>query len=189
MHLTPISLLERIRKVNDPRSWFELVAIYQPWLRNWLQTHLVLSSDVDDLVQETLTTLVEELPHFRHNGRKGAFRAWLRQIMINRLREFRRKKKDFLNNSEEWLNQLADDKSVLSQIWDREHDEYIIKQLLKRISSDFEPITWQAFEAFVIHQQPASVVADQLNLTPGAVWTAKSHILKRLRQEAKDWLD
>lgn len=189
MHSTPISLLERLRTGTDTRSWHELVNIYEPWLRGWLLAHFLQNADADDVVQESLTVLVEELPAFQHNGRTGAFRSWLRQIVLNRLREFRRKKKDTLNTSEEILNQLADDNSTLSQLWDREHDEYIIKQLLKRIASDFEPITWQAFEAFVIQQQPANVVAQQLGITPGAVWTAKSHILKRLRQEAKDLLD
>ena len=35
----------------------------------------------------------------------------------------------------------------------------------------------------------AADVAVQLGISEGAVWTAKSHVLKRLRQVAKDLLD
>ena len=58
-----------------------------------------------------------------------------------------------------------------------------------RIAQDFQPITWQAFRAFVLEEKSATQVAAELGISAGAVWTAKSHVLKRLRQEARDWLD
>ena len=39
-------------------------------------------SDVDDLVQEVLAVVLRELPQFEHNGRTGAFRRWLRTILL-----------------------------------------------------------------------------------------------------------
>jgi hypothetical protein len=35
-------------------------------------------------VEDTLTILVKELPHFGHDLGRGAFRRWLRNITFNR---------------------------------------------------------------------------------------------------------
>jgi hypothetical protein len=43
--------------------------------------------------QEVLGVLVQELPYFRHDLSRGAFRRWLRTITVNRLSEFWRKQR------------------------------------------------------------------------------------------------
>lgn len=54
--------------------------------RGWLRRYALQTADADDLVQDVCGVLVSELPAFEHNGRRGAFRCWLRGIMVNRLR-------------------------------------------------------------------------------------------------------
>src|SRR5437588_352435 len=90
---TSVSLLERLRVHPDAASWKRLVDLYTPLIRRWLDRDGLQPSDNDDLVQEVLTTLVGELPHFRHNGQRGAFRRWLRVTTVNRLRDFWRKRR------------------------------------------------------------------------------------------------
>jgi RNA polymerase sigma-70 factor (ECF subfamily) len=169
------------------------VDLYEPWLRGQLRRHGLQAADADDVVQEILIVLMKQVANFRHNGRKGAFRAWLRGVIVNRLRELGRQRKysPLAGGSELALRleQLADDDSQLSQKWDREHDQHVVNQLLKRIAGDFEATTWQAFRAFVLEGQTAAEVAAVLGISQGAVWTAKSHVLKRLRQVARDLLD
>ena len=41
------------------------------------------AADADDLTQQVLTVVVRKLPAFRHSGRPGAFRAWLRAITVS----------------------------------------------------------------------------------------------------------
>src|SRR3954465_10428386 len=86
MHTTAVSLLDDLRRHPDGPSWRRFADLYQPWLRAWLRAQSLQSADVDDLVQEVLTVLLQEAPPFRHNGRKGAFRTWLRGITLNCLR-------------------------------------------------------------------------------------------------------
>ncbi len=193
MHTTPVSLLDRLRQRAEGPSWQEFVDLYEPWLRGQLQRYGLQAADADDVVQEILVVLIKQLSNFQHNGRKGAFRAWLRGVTVNRLRELGRQRKYTpLAGGSEFalhLEQLADDHSQQSQKWDREHDQHVVNQLLKRIAGDFEATTWQAFRAFVLEGRTAAEVADALGISQGAVWTAKSHVLKRLRQVAKDLLD
>jgi RNA polymerase sigma-70 factor (ECF subfamily) len=193
MQATPVSILERLRQSEDAAAWQQLVEIYQPWLRGWLRAHLLQTADVDDLVQDVLVVVLRELPNFRHNGRTGAFRTWLRGILLNRLREFRRQRSPSTapegDDPERRLANLADDQSELTRQWDREHDENMVKRLLQLIAADFEARTWQAFRAMVMEGRPAASVALELGMSVGAVWSAKSHVFKRLRQEAREMLD
>ena len=193
MNTTPVSLLEHLRSQPAGQSWQRFAELYQPWLRGQLRRHALQAADVDDLVQEVMVVLMKEVPNFQHNGRKGAFRAWLRGIAVNRLRELLREEKHALATAGSdfgaKLDQLADDQSQLSRLWDREHDQHVANQLLKTIAGDFEPKTWQAFRAFVLEGRTAAAVAAELGISEGAVWTAKSHVLKRLREVAKNLLD
>jgi RNA polymerase sigma-70 factor (ECF subfamily) len=193
MDTTPVSLLECLRTQPDDRTWRRLVDLYQPWLRRRLQGHGLEPADVDDLVQEVAAVLLKEAPHFQHNRRKGAFRTWLRGVVVNRLREFWRERKRHpearQSDVDLILEQLSDDHHPASELWDREHDQHVIQQLLKMIAADFDPKTWQAFQAFVIEERSAAAVAAELGISQGAVWTAKSHVLKRLREVAKDFVE
>ncbi len=193
MNTTSVSLLDRLRQRAEGPSWQEFVDLYEPWLRGQLRRHGLQAVDADDVVQEILIVLIKQVSNFQHNGRKGAFRAWLRGVTVNRLRELGRQRKYTpLAGGSEFalrLEQLADDHSQLSQTWDREHDQHVVNQLLKRIAGDFEATTWRAFRAFVLEGRTAAEVAAALGISQGAVWTAKSHVLKRLRQVARDLLD
>src|SRR5688572_12924982 len=85
---TSLSLLDRLCQSPDAGSWDRLVAAYSPLLRNWISRYDVQAADADDLVQDVLVVVMRELPSFRHNQQTGAFRTWLRRIVVNRLRNF-----------------------------------------------------------------------------------------------------
>jgi RNA polymerase sigma-70 factor (ECF subfamily) len=79
--------------------------------------------------------------------------------------------------------------SALSKLWDREHDEHVAASLMRRVQGDFAQATWQAFRRHVLEGEPAVQVAEALGLSLNSVLLAKSHVLKRLRQEAAGLVD
>src|SRR4051812_5495015 len=84
---TSASLLDQARG-RAAGAWDRLVALYAPLLDAWLTAAGLQPADREDLTQRVLVILVRQLPHFEHSGRPGAFRAWLRGITVNLLREF-----------------------------------------------------------------------------------------------------
>src|SRR5262245_60317412 len=158
---TPVSLLERLRLCPDEASWQRLVQLYTPWIQSWLRSQGLAGGDVDDLAQEVMLVLVRELPHFRHDLRRGAFRRWLRGIILNRLRAFWRARKD--SPAPATLNQLADPQSELSRTWDREHNAHVVRRLLELLEADFEPGTWQAFRLVVLEGKSSPEAARILD--------------------------
>jgi RNA polymerase sigma-70 factor (ECF subfamily) len=194
MSVTSATLLERLRDRNDAEAWRALVDLYTPLLTGWLRRYALQGADVDDLVQEVLGAVAREAPDFRHSGRAGAFRHWLRTILANRLREFWRTQRsqprgtgdsDFV----QMLDQLQDPDSGISHLWDQEHDRHVAGRLLARIEPQFTPSTWLAFRRVVLEEARPDAVAAELGLTVNAVFIAKSRVLQRLRQEARDLLD
>jgi RNA polymerase sigma-70 factor (ECF subfamily) len=186
---TSLSLLERLRSQPDETAWRRLDELYRPLIRRWLMRDLTLRDEAEDLVQDVLTVLVRELPHFQHQ-RPGSFRCWLRTITWNRLQAFRQLRQhrpqllaDDANGS--ILSQLEDPHSALSRQWDEEHDRYIIRRLMELIEPQFEPVTLQAFRRVVFEGATAAEVARDLKISVNAVLLAKSRVLKRLRQEGE----
>jgi RNA polymerase sigma-70 factor (ECF subfamily) len=56
------------------------------------------------------------------------------------------------------------------------------------IRSEFEERTWRAFWGVAVDDRPAAEVAAELGMSPGAVYIAKSRVLRRLREEFRDLL-
>ena len=194
MSETSHSLLERLRQRPEGDDWRQLVELYAPLLRAWLGRQGVQGADADDLVQEVLAVLVRELPRFEHNQRAGAFRRWLRLILVHRLRDFWRARQhrpepaggsDALRRLEE----LEDPDSGLSRLWDEEHDRHVVRRLLERIQGEVTPSTWQAFRRVVLEGKGEDSVAAELGLSVNAVFIAKSRVLHRLRREAGGLID
>jgi RNA polymerase sigma-70 factor (ECF subfamily) len=191
---TSLSLLQRTRAISDAGAWRRLVELYQPLIHGWLRRAQVPPQDADDLTQEVLALLVQEIPHFVHNGQTGAFRHWLKNITVNRMRAFWRAGRcrplatgdsDFLRT----LEQLEDADGEMSRSWDREHDDHVLRRLLELMASEFEPTTLQAFRRVALDGASAEEVATELGLSPGAVYVAKSRVLRRLREEALGLVD
>jgi RNA polymerase sigma-70 factor (ECF subfamily) len=194
MNLTSQSLLERLKHARpEAREWQRLQDLYLPLIRSWLARLPGIGDEISDLCQEVLVVVVRELPTFERQ-RDGAFRAWLRQITVNRLRAFwkARHKQPLAgrgDDTDRLLAQLADPHSDCARQWDREHDRHVFAKLLAMVKPHVEPDTWEAFTRFALEGRPAARVAQELAISENAVLLAKSRILKRLREEAAGLLD
>jgi RNA polymerase sigma-70 factor (ECF subfamily) len=134
--------------------------------------------------------MIHGLPGFERQ-REGSFRAWLRQITVNRVRTYRKKcgRRPLvgLDPTDGYLDRLAVDED-LAREWDKEHDRHVFDKLLAIVRSDFQPATWEAFLRFAIDGRPVAKVAEELGLSVNSVLQAKARILKRLREEAGELL-
>jgi RNA polymerase sigma-70 factor (ECF subfamily) len=183
MHETSATLLQRLLDHGDDDAWTRLTHLYTPLIRANLGRHLPQAADIDDLTQQVFTVVLEKLPEFRHSGRPGAFRAWLRGICVNRVRMFWRSRPASVPDPEAALRQLEDPDSALSRQWDREHDAFVFRRALEMIEGEFKPSTWQAFRRLALDNAEPEVVAAELGLTANAVFIARSRVLRRLRGE------
>lgn len=184
---TSLTLLDRLQQQPDPAAWERLVQIYAPLIGRWLARTPLQHADHEDLIQEVLRIVVQKVPEFQRR-REGSFRAWLRVVCANCLREHWRSEKyrplamgdtDFIKK----LQELEDAQSALAQEWDAEHDRLVVRRLLQLIEPQFESSTLEAFRRVVLEGQKPARVALDLNLSVNAVLLSKSRILRQLRRE------
>src|SRR4051812_15847092 len=156
-------------------------------IQSWLGRIPGLGDESADLAQEVFMVVFREAPRFDRR-REGSFRAWLRQVTVNKIRNDRRQRHRRpavgLDSTEGFLERLADPNGELAREWDRDHDRHVVEKLLAAVQPDFNPTTWQAFRRFGIDGEPAGKVAGELAISENAVILAKSRVLKRLREEA-----
>jgi len=194
---TSLALIDQLAEESDEACWQRLFDLYSPLLDRWLQQYEVQAADRDDLVQDVLMVIMRELPSFRHSQRKGAFRTWLRRILVNRLRNFWRQRgrdvsagnsigdKDFSRR----LQEFEAPKGELADLWDLEHNQYLVRRLLDLVEPRFSETTQQVFRRLALDGASASEVAAEFHLTLGAVFTAKSRVLRELRQLGQGMID
>lgn len=66
-----------------------------------------------------------------------------------------------------------------------EHDRRVMERLLHQIRPRFAGKTWDAFYRQVFEQQSVLDVSVALEMSPGAVYVARSRVLNALRTEAR----
>ena len=190
---TSASLLDGLRLAPQDEAWRQLVELYSPLIRNWLLRNGAAPGDVDDVAQEVLLVVVRRIGEFRREPRTGAFRNWLRTITVNCLRDHWRGKNKLpaVGGSDfgEFINQLEDPHSGVSDQWSREHDEHVIRYLLNRIRPRFAVNTWRAFQRFALENASADEVARELDISPNAVFIAKSRVMAMLRRQGRGLID
>jgi RNA polymerase sigma-70 factor (ECF subfamily) len=93
--VSSIDLVARAQ-AGDADALNDLCARYLPRLHRWAHGRLPASArgmlDTHDLVQDTLTRVVNNLGHFepRH---EGAFQGYVRQALLNRIRDWGRRQR------------------------------------------------------------------------------------------------
>jgi RNA polymerase sigma-70 factor (ECF subfamily) len=187
---TSLSLLDELRTGENSVAWNRLVGLYSPLLHRWIARYDTLQpADVDDLVQDVLLAISREIRQFDHRGQAGSFRAWLKAILLNRLRAFWRRRANHPgavggSDFQRRLDELADNGSTASRMWDSEHDRHVMHQLLEHVRPRFADQTWRAFSRQVVDGAEASSVAAEMGMPLHSIYAAKSRVLAALRAEA-----
>ncbi len=188
MHTTSVSLLERLRKPDDQAAWTRFVQLYTPFIWYWARRRGCERQEAEDLVQDVLEQLVRKLPKFRYDPGKS-FRAWLRTVTVNKLRDKRKQRGPPLTiSSDSRLDEIPSPEGD-DDLDETEYRQHLINRALQLMQSDFAPTTWKACWELVVSERPAQEIATELGITVGAVYAAKFRVLARLREELAGLMD
>lgn len=178
------SLLERLRNPNEQEAWNRFADLYTPLLYYWLRRLGLSENDAADQVQEIFLVLVAKLPIFEYR-RDGTFRGWLRTLTLNKYREAQRRKR--LPIVDGLFDVPTHDPRPRQE--EAEYRGHIVKQMLHILEDQFPPSTWEYFHAYVVEGRDPQAVAAQFRVSVGTVYTAKSKVLSRLREELAGLLE
>ncbi|MBC8352708.1 MAG: sigma-70 family RNA polymerase sigma factor [Planctomycetes bacterium] len=191
---TSSSLLEAVR-AWDGEAWSRLVDLYGPVVyRRGLLAHFD-DQTAKDVVQEVFTAVARSIGGFERQSQKGSFRAWLRTITDNKIRDVIRRRVSEPQGTGgtvaqtllvEMSRPTTGDTSGFS---DDDEKTLLIRQALARIKGEFKDHNWQAFWRMAVDGQTSEEVATELGLKAAAVRQAKVRILRRLKHELGELFD
>ena len=185
--------LNAIRDDPSNQGWQRLLDLYGPFIRAILARRNIHGAEADDVVQAVLTVVVRRLKEFDRQ-REGSFRAWLRTITVNSLRNYSRSSARQAQGTgsddvQQLLLQLDDPRSDISRYWNVEHDRFVLSYMFNQVKNEFRDRTWRAFEMLAIEERPVAEVCEELDITSNAAFIARSRVMKRLRSLADELLD
>jgi RNA polymerase sigma-70 factor (ECF subfamily) len=175
------SLLERLRqRPCDQTAWKEFVDLYAPLVRACVQKRGFSGQDRENLVAECMKMIFVELPEFvYHDEDEYSFRSWLEFIVLHLC--LTQRKKWPTPSLPDGVEPVVPD--TVEDFIKRESLRYLlVRRTLQLTKRAFEPIIWRACK-LLVKGLPARDVASRLRMTVAAVYTAKSRVLARLRQE------
>jgi RNA polymerase sigma-70 factor (ECF subfamily) len=185
------TLLVRLQ-ANEDDAWRRLDHVYGPVVLGWCHGAGLRSDDAADVKQEVFRSVAEAIADFRRDKPGDSFRGWLWRITQNKLRDFFRRQRQqpaaaggttFRQQLQEIpLDGPADEESLPPGPSDEETGG-VFRRALELVRSEFAENTWQAFWGVTVAGQSAAEVAAALGMSAGAVYVAKSRVLRRLREE------
>ena len=178
------NLLDRLR-CCDANAWTRLIRLFGPKVYQWCRAAGLQPDDAADVGQEVFRAVVGGVGRLRRQGPADTFGGWLWRITQHKLRDYWRQRgrrpEAFGGSSiRRWIEQVPDQysrDSGSSSEFER------LMAALATVQADVESRTWQAFWLVTIEGWTAREAAGRLAMSRGAVYVAKSRVLRRLRDE------
>ncbi|QEG43197.1 RNA polymerase sigma factor [Roseimaritima ulvae] len=181
---TRASLILRLRDAADVVAWDEFTEVYAPVVFRVARRQGLQPADADDLVQEVLCAVARTVTQWIERDDRGSFRAWLFRIARNMSINFltRRRYQPWSRGGDLAVERFAAiEASDVSSEFDMEYRREIFTRASEIVRGRVSPTTWKAFYRTSVEQQSVDAVAQQLGVSPGSVYIARSRVLKRLR--------
>ena len=187
---TPTTLLQRVRDLQDEKSWGEFVALYEPLLLSYVRGRVAPETDARDIVQDIFLTLLRVLPTFELDRVRGRFRTWLWRITSNAIiddsRRQRRHKKSRSPLPDDFAESVSDDRKP-DEEWLRAHRQRILEYVLSQMRDQTHEKTWHCFEQHILGERGCAEVAAEVGLTANAVCANSIRVLAKVRARCAEY--
>jgi RNA polymerase sigma-70 factor (ECF subfamily) len=187
--LTRPSLLLRVRNPLDADAWRQFVELYAPLVYQFGRRRGLQDADAADLAQTVFAALARDLRRFDYDPDRGSFRGWLLVVVRNQLvKQLARERRTATVGSGGDDSLLAEipDRQSDEAVWDEEYERRLFRWAAERVRVDFEERSWRAFWLAAVDGLPPKEVARELGMSVGAVYTAKSRVLDRMKQAIEE---
>ncbi|MDX2036177.1 MAG: sigma-70 family RNA polymerase sigma factor [Isosphaeraceae bacterium] len=179
-------LLSQLFLPDSDAAWAVFIGRYAPLIEARCRKARLQSADVDDIRSAVFTALLRALRDFRHDP-AHRFRGYIQTIVDNAIRSHWR----VLSRRPGWVGNggdtaLPEPLARLSGELDDQMREGFksYDQVIDTVRFEVGPVAWGAFWLTTHENLTGAEAAEQLGISPSAVYTAKSRIIKTLRKRA-----
>ena len=182
------SLLVRVRDPADGPAWVQFVDIYAPLIYGYARKKSLQDADAADVTQEVLRAVAPAIRRLDYDPGRGSFRGWLFTIVRNELRTFMSRQGRQARGSGDtealaFLQAQPEPASDEEAAWSAEYERRLFSWAAEQVRPTFAETTWQAFCRTAVEGQNPKEVAKALAMTLTSVYTAKSRVLARIKEQ------
>ena len=180
---TKQTLIQRAQNPDDQQAWGDFVSYYESFVKMVLGKSGIPTSEEDDLVQTILLKVWKGLPNYEYRKEKAKFRTWLSTIIRNTVITHLNKMKGEdgkRDNYQGMIDKVSE--SSIEDIIEQEWYDYIAGIAMEKVKGAF---SGQAINVFKLSLQEknAKEISDLLGLTENTVYSLRSRVKRRLKQE------
>lgn len=188
------SLLSRLKQSNAQESWREFFDTYWRLIYTTALNAGLTDSEAQEVVQETVLTVVKKVKSFRYDPAVGSFKGWLLTIVRWRVADQFRKRqhqlravgghRDTGTAQTATLDRIADPAGIsLEAVWEEEWQRTLFEAALSRVKRQANARHYQMFDLYAVKHWSVDKVAQSLGVSTAQVRLAKHRITVLMRRE------
>lgn len=185
------SLLIRVRDPADQAAWYEFVEIYRPIILRLARQKGMQEADADDVAQQVLVAVAKAIEQREHDPKRAKFRTWLGRVAHNAiLNALTRRRRDRGSGDSALLavlNGHASHTGPDSDLLRLERRREVFRWAVRQIRKEFRQATWDAFWLTAVEGRAVEVVAKELEKNRGAIYAARSRVIRRIQEKVTDY--
>lgn len=197
LYKTRLSLIKRLKQLDDQGSWNEFFSCYWKLIYGVARKTGLTDAESQDVVQETVLTVVRNIGGFETEARRGSFRGWLLKITRWRIGDqFRKrlpeghapaKRGDSAETSRTpTSHRIVDPASLeIDAIWQRDWEQNVFETAAAKVRQQVDSAVYQMFDLHVLKEIPVERVAKKLGVKAAQVYFAKYKVSRLIKKEAK----
>lgn len=186
---TSESLLDRLKADAAEDAWKEFYHLYWAAILRYGQKLGLSKHQSEEVLQETMVTLMRILPEFAYDRKKGKFRNFLltivhRKSLAMMRRNSRRSEVPWEDSRDGGREMFENGGSVEAEALARWRDT-LLEEAIRRVRDDARMAehTFPVFEAYVVQRRPVEEVARMFRLNENAVYQIRNRVLRRVQAE------
>jgi RNA polymerase sigma-70 factor (ECF subfamily) len=175
-------LLVRVRNPKDREAWGEFAELYGPVVYRFGCKHGLQDADALDLMQIVFNEVAKGIARFDYDRQRGRFSSWLFAVAQNQLHGLlRRQNREVAGRGGDDLLPEVADRDSDEDVWNHQWQCELFRRAAEQVRPEFAERQWNAFWRTAVDGESTKEVAESLGMTPGAIHTAKSRVVARIR--------
>lgn len=164
---TSPTLLRRMRDIGDQEAWDQFFHLYSTVIVNFCRQRRVPSDLIHDIVQESMVSVLKQMPKFTYDPSRGKFRSFLLRIVDCRMKDCIKRQQRYqavhVSGSHDWVA-LAQDSHIdlPCQEWDDLWENSLLLKALERVKKKVEAATYNSFRLYALQKRPITEVRRTL---------------------------
>lgn len=185
------TLLERVKSMDAHGAWQEFYKAYWSAILRYARKLGLNQHQAEEVLQETMVTLMRQLPGFTYDRGKGKFRNFLLTIVHRKSLAALRRARRESESSAPWEENIAGENGGVFSADDpaarmaaSRWQESILEAVLEELAADARlgPETMAVFRAYVIQGRSAGEVAAEFAIKENAVYQIKNRLARRVQE-------